>query len=382
MENFIAYNPTSLHFGKNVLNNLGTTVALFGKKVLLVYGKGSIKKSGLYEKVMFQLNEVGAKVFEYSGIKSNPIIDDVNAAAEIGRKNNVDVVLAVGGGSVIDSAKIISIALHVKNDAWDFFEYKIKPEKASPLIAVLTLAATGTEMNPYAVVQNPKTGQKPGYGGPLMYPKHSFLDPQNTFSVPKDYTAFGIVDLIAHSLEAYFGKGDATLSDKFVFATIKEALEFGPLLMEDLNNYDLRAKIMYAATAALNGLNSYGRVSGDWGVHGIGHSLSVLYDTPHGASLSIAYPAWLKLQKDRIPERIEKLGFELFNSESVDDTIYKLEYFFKLIGSPTRLSDIGINIETEKELIYENMKINKVNGANQKLTGPDFLTLIDLMDAE
>ena len=166
---------------------------------------------------------------------------------------------------------------------------------------MLTLAATGTEMNRFAVVQNNQTKEKLGYGDPLIYPKESFLDPSYTISVPANYTSYGITDLIAHSLEAFFGEGEASLSDRFVYAIIHEALDNGPLLMKDPENYLLREKIMYAATNALNNLTFYGRKSGDWGVHSIGHVLSVLYDIPHGASLSIAYPAWLRLHQDRIP---------------------------------------------------------------------------------
>ena len=158
---------------------------------------------------MAQLNSINAEVFEYGGIKSNPVVEDVDAASRLGRNSNVDVVLAVGGGSVIDSAKIISITIPVSHSAWDFYSGLKRPEKAVPLIAVLTLAATGTEMNPFAVLQNHKSKQKLGWGNPLCFPKHSFLDPGFTVSVPKNYTAYGIADLIAHCLEAYFGKSDA-----------------------------------------------------------------------------------------------------------------------------------------------------------------------------
>jgi len=176
MENFIAANPTIVHFGKDVINDLGTTVSLYGKKVLLVYGKNSIKQNGIYNEVIKQLKVIKADVFEYSGIKSNPVVEDVDAAAEIGRKSNIDVILAVGGGSVIDSAKIISITIPVSHSGWRFLENTAKPAKAVPLICVLTLAATGTESNRFAVVQNIRTKQKLGYSSQFIYPKHSYLD--------------------------------------------------------------------------------------------------------------------------------------------------------------------------------------------------------------
>jgi hypothetical protein len=225
-------------------------------------------------------------------------------------------------------------------------------------------------MNPYAVLQNNDAKKKLGIGYRNMYPAHSFLDPQNTFSVNKAYTAYGIVDLIAHSLENYFGKGEATLADRFVYAVISEAIEYGPKLIGNLNDYNLRAKIMYAATNALNGLTMYGRESGDWGVHAIGHTISVLFDTPHGATLSIAYPAWLKLMKERIPERITELGKAVFGVDNPEDTILKFEEFFKLLGSQIRLQEAGITINQQDELLATLIR-NKVNGAHHLLSDED-----------
>jgi alcohol dehydrogenase YqhD (iron-dependent ADH family) len=378
MENFTAYNPTNLHFGKGITAKLGVTVSQIGKKVLLVYGKGSVLKNGIHAHVVDQLKAASCEFFEYSGIKPNPVIEDVNAAAKLGRENYVDVIVAIGGGSVIDSAKIISIAIPVTHDAWDFMTGKVKPKTAIPLVTVLTLAATGTEMNAFAVVQNNEAKMKPGYGHVLLYPKHSFLDPSFTLSVPENQTAFGISDLIAHSLEAYFGKGDASLSDRFVYGVIGEALEFGPLLMKDLQNYEYREKIMYAATCALNGMVFHGRAGGDWGVHEFGHIFSLLYDLPHGASLSIAYPAWLKLQSNRIPDRITQLGKKLFSATDPSETILGFENFFASIGCPVRLAEVGITSDKKSEVIAVAVK-NKISGSNHKLSEQDYSDLFDLM---
>lgn len=377
MENFIMYNPTKLHFGKGVTDDLGKVVKEFGKRVLLVYGGGSIKRNGIYEKTIQQLKSISAEVFEYGGIKPNPIIEDVDAAAELGRKNKVDVILAVGGGSVIDSSKIISITIPVNHTGWDFYSGKAKPQTAIPLISVLTLAATGTEMNPFAVVQNKATQQKLGYGHDLTYNRHSFLDPENTFSVPGNYTAYGIADLIAHSLEAYFGAGDASLSDRLVFAIIKEAIAYGESLLKDLKNYELRAKIMYAATMALNQTTMYGRVSGDWGVHSIGHVLSLLYDVPHGASLSIVIPAWMKFHQHKISDRIAFLGQNVFGVETTNETIMAFEDYFKSIECPIRLSEIATGKESKEEILKV-MNLNKVGGANHKLNNEDHTKILGL----
>jgi len=378
MENFKIDNPTVLHFGRNVVRDLGKTVEKYGRKVLLIYGGGSIKKNGIYEEVMGQLKQINAEVIEFRGIKPNPIVEDVNAAAEKGKQFQPDVILAVGGGSVIDSAKVISLAIPCEHSAWRIMINMAKPTTAIPLITVLTLAATGSEMNSIAVLQNVETHKKIPIRNDLIYPKHSFLDPQYTFSVPKDYTAYGIVDLITHAMEAWFGEGSATLSDRFVCSIILEAMEYGPALLDDLNNYELRARIMYAATQALNGLTMYGRVSGEWGVHAIGHILSLLYDIPHGATLSVAYPAWLKLMKDRIPQRILEFGKVVFNTSTAEKTISALENFFSSIEAPVRMNEIGIG-EDKKPEILDMMIKNKVNGMHYKLSKEDIEKIVELM---
>lgn len=372
------YNPVSLHFGKNVTDDLGKIIEQYGKKVFLIYGKGSIKENGIYNRIMEQLNRLGAEVVEYSGIKPNPIVDDVNVAAEKAKQFKPDVILAVGGGSVIDSAKVLSLAIPCEQSAWRIMLNMVKPVKAIPLVTVLTLAATGSEMNSIAVLQNVDTLKKIPIRNDLIYPRHSFLDPQFTFSVPKNYTAYGIADLIAHALEAYFGEGIATLSDRFVYSIILEAMEYGPALLNDLHNYELRARIMYAATQALNGFTMYGRVSGEWGVHAAGHILSLLFDSPHGATLSVVYPAWLKLMKDRIPERISGLGKVLFNVSNSDETISAFESFFKYIGAPVRMNELSIKPD-KKKYIIEMMIKNKVNGMYHKLSGEDIEKLVELM---
>ena len=367
MYNFLAFNPVKLHFGKNVVKELGTSAAELGKKALLVYGGGSVLRNGSYDDTVSQLNKHAIAVTEFNGIKPNPRVEDVMEAARIGREAEVDMVVAVGGGSVIDSAKIIAICISDDCDAWELMTGKYQPAGTKPLIAVLTLAATGTEMNAVAVLQNGETMEKIGYRNELEYPVHSFLDPTYTQSVPADYTAYGIVDLVAHSLEAWFGKGEATLSDRFVISIIKEAMEFGPALMDDLENYELRANIMWAATMALNNTTIYGRASGDWGVHALGHVLSFLYDTAHGATLSIIYPAWMKVLKDRADDRIIQLGHALFAVNTVDETIEALKAFFKSLGSPVKLKEAGIDV-SKKEEILNLMNRNRAQGLNYRLT--------------
>ena len=378
MENFIAYNPVKLHFVKNVTNNLGNVAASYGKNILLIYGKGSVKKHGYYDIIVKQLKSANCKIFEFNGIKPNPLVDDVNNAVKYVSDKSIDAIVALGGGSVIDSAKIISVCIKGNHKGWDIMNIKVTPHAAVPVIAVLTLAATGTEMNPVAVLQNPLTMEKIGYNNEHIFPVHSFLDPQFTFSVPPKQTAYGIVDLIAHALENFFGEGESNLSDLFIASIICDALHYGPLVMNEPRNYDYRANIMWDATCALNGVTAWGKASGDWGVHAIGHQLSMLYDLPHGATLSIAYPAWLKLQFDRIPERIQTLGKLIYNINDAKETIDNLTSFFSSLDSPVNLAEVSIGNDKKAEIINL-MNKNKVSGFYHKLSENDHTLLINHM---
>lgn len=378
MENFTIYNPTKLFFGHNVTDKLGKNVAKKSKSVLLVYGKGSVENNGILDTVKNQLKSAGVDYVIFKGIKSNPIIEDVDQAISIGVENLVDGIVAVGGGSVIDSAKIISLGIAEKAKGWDIMKYVVTPKNAVPLYAVLTLAATGTEMNSFAVIQNHKTGEKIGYSSPLISPLESYLDPSFTQSVPANYTAYGMSDIVAHCLEAFFGEGDCNLTDMFTASIIKDVLNIAPKLLNDLGNYDYRAQIMYAATMGLNGMTSYGKVSADWGVHALGHTLSLLFDTPHGASLSIAYPAWLKVKKGEISDRISRLGELVFDTNDVDITINNLERFFASINCPIRLKEIGVNSDNKAEYIAI-LKKNKASGYNVIIKEEEYEQLFEMM---
>ena len=378
MEKFIAYNPVKLHFGKGVVEELGKSASAYGKKVLFIYGKGSVKKYGYYDIVRKQLDSAGMDVVEYSGIKPNPIVEDARAAVKLGLDEKVEVIVALGGGSVIDTAKMVGLGIANNTDPWKIITSQEQPKNKMPLLNVLTLAATGTEMNAAAVLQNHETRQKVGWGHPLNFPAESFLDPSFTLSVPKSYTAYGVVDLVAHALEAYFGKGEPSVIDEITFAIIKDAFEFGPKLLADLGNYSLREKIMLDATLALNGLTMYGKQSGDWGVHGLGHEISLLFDTAHGATLSIAYPAWLKLHADRIPERILKMGKALFGATTVNESIEELEKAFQSLESPIRLSDINL-AKADGEKIKQQFLKNNISGVHHQLNAEDYNSLISFM---
>ena len=213
---------------------------------------------------------------------------------------------------------------------------------------------------------------------PLNFPKESFLDPRFTVSVPSDYTAYGIVDLIAHALEVFFGAGEPSVIDSITTDIVKDAMKWAPQLMNDPTNIELRSNIMLDATLALNGITSYGKVNGDWAVHGLGHELSFLYDLAHGATLSIAYPAWLRLQKERIPERIQKMGQLVFGTDDVDEAINKLEEFFTSVNSPVRLWEAGVD-KSKKEEITNQMNLNKVTGMHYDLNEADRADIVGMM---
>jgi len=378
MNNFTAFNPTRLIFGKGVIQSMPLQLGKFGKKVLLVYGKGSIKKNSIYKEITGILKEAGKTVIEFEGIKSNPLVNDVEKAIALGRKNKVDFVLAVGGGSVIDSAKIIALCIPGNFDPWKVMKYQEKATKALPLVTVLTVAATGTEMNQFAVLQNLKTEEKIGFGSPLIYPALSYCDPSYTISVSKQYTAYGIADIIAHSLEAYFGDGDAILSDRFVAGIIREMADAGTKLLKDLKNYNLRARVMWASTCALNGMTFHGRKSGDWGVHDLGHILSLLYDLPHGATLSIAYPAWMKYHSKTQAERIQWLGKEVFGTKTVKQSIYAFENLFIKLHCPVRIQKVKVPVSKKKEIISLMLQ-NKVSGMIVKLDAKAVKEMVELM---
>ena len=365
MENFTFFNPTKIHFGKNVHERLGKTIQKYGQNVLLVYGQNSIKKNGIYDACMNNLKQQDLNIFEFSGIKPNPRIEEVYEAIKLGKKHNINIVLAIGGGSVIDSAKIIASGIPSEDDVWDYFTTPLKPKNSLPLITVLTIAATGSEMNSYSVLQKIETLQKIGIGHPLFFPKESFLNPEFTYSVSPYQTACGMADIIAHSLEHWFGHGNSPLTDKIIKSTIHEVFEIAQPLLQNPNDYELRSRMLHASTMALNGITAMGKASADWGVHDIGHTLSVLYDIPHGTSLAIAYPAWLKIVPKNNDEKMIRFASEIMIMDNIEKAVSKLELFFQSIGLST-----NINSANSQEFTIYNNTINThdVTGLNYQLT--------------
>lgn len=351
MRNFDFYNPTKLIFGQGTLEALKTEVPKYGKNVLLMYGGGSIKRSGLYEKVMAELSAIDAVVTELSGVEPNPRLSTVHKGVELCREHNIDLILAVGGGSVLDCAKAVAVGAKYEGDMWDFVERKAAAQDALPLGTVLTMAATGSEMNSGSVITNEVTKEKMGWGSIHAFPAFSILDPENTFTLPRDQTVYGMVDIMSHVLEHYFHNDTNTpVQDGFCETLLRTVIETAPKLIEDLNNYELRETIMYCGTMALNGMVSMG-FAGDWATHNIEHAVSAVYDIPHGGGLAILFPQWMKYNIDTDPARFRKLAVNVFgvdpagkNDKEIGlEGIEALRSFWDSIGAPKTLADYDID---------------------------------------
>ncbi|MGM1046697.1 MAG: iron-containing alcohol dehydrogenase [Bacillota bacterium] len=348
---FEFYNPTKLFFGKGKLSTLKTEVPKYGQKVLLVYGGGSIKRSGLYDQVVSLLGECGAEVTELSGVEPNPRLSTVHQGVELCRKHHIDLILAVGGGSVLDCSKAIAVGAKYEGDMWDFVERKAVPQDALPLGTVLTMAATGSEMNGGSVITNEATKEKMGWGSKLAYPAFSILDPVHTFSLPKDQTVYGMVDIMSHVLEHYFHLDTNTpIQDGFCETILRTVIETAPKLIDDLENFELRETIMYCGTMALNDMISMG-LRGDWATHNIEHAVSAVYDIPHGGGLAILFPNWMTYNIDVNPERFKRLAVNVFGVDEAGKTdkeaglegIQALRDFWTSIGAPSTLADYDID---------------------------------------
>ncbi|MCD7035763.1 iron-containing alcohol dehydrogenase [Metabacillus sp. GX 13764] len=383
MENFTYQNPTKLIFGKGQAEELKNEVPKYGKKVLLAYGGGSIKRSGLYDQVLSLLKEIGAEVSELAGIEPNPRLSTVQKGVEICKNNNIDFILAVGGGSVIDCTKAIAAGAKYDGDAWDIVTKKHTPSDALPFGTVLTLAATGSEMNSGSVITNWETKEKYGWGSPLTFPKFSILDPVNTFSVPKDHTIYGMVDMMSHVFESYFrNTTNALLQDRMCESVLKTVIETAPKLIEDLENYELRETILYSGTIALNGILQMG-ARGDWATHNIEHAVSAVYDIPHAGGLAILFPNWMKHNLDVNLSRFKQLAVRVFevSEEGKSDRdialegIEKLREFWSSLGAPSRLADYDITDENI-ELMADKAMANGPFGNFNKLQKQDVTDIL------
>lgn len=368
MENFVFYNPTKLVFGKNTVEQIGDYLKKDKiKKVLLLAGGGSIKKNGVYEKVVRSLIENSIEKVEVWGVRSNPVVSKVREAIDVARKEKVDAILAVGGGSVIDSGKAVAAGVMYEGDVWDFYQGKATPKDALPLYTILTLSATGTEMNGGTVVTNEELLEKFSFWSVHTFPKVSIVDPEVQYSLPPHQTVNGAVDAISHVMEYYFDGAKRTdLIDRVDESIILTLMETTEALLNDPKDYDARANFALSTTLALNGISGLGHRGGDWSSHAIEHALSALNpEVAHGAGLAVVFPAWMKYVYKANPTKFRRFGRTIFRLKNSTPTqaIDALERWYKKIGAPTTLKELGFkreDIETLTEIAAKTVPMGKL----------------------
>ena len=354
MNGFIYDIPTKVYFGAGQLAHLGEELANYGKNVLVCYGGGSIKKSGLYDRVMEEIQRTGLQAFELSGIAPNPRVTSVNEGAAICKREHIDVILAVGGGSVIDCAKFVSVAAFYDGDAWDIMEHKYEPTKALPILDISTISATGSDMDAGGVISNEATQEKIGFSIPgLLQPKVSFLDPTLTYSVSQRQTACGSADILSHIIETYFVPEDGSmfLLDRFKEGLMQTVVKYTPVAMAEPENYEARANLQWAASWAINGFTG-ALQNVAWTCHPIEHELSAIYDITHGLGLAIITPKWMKyILDEKTVSRFYDYGVHVFGIDGTQapmdvakQAIAATErFFYETLGLASTLSAIGID---------------------------------------
>jgi butanol dehydrogenase len=352
MNNFIYDIPTRVYFGQNQLGHLGEELKKYGKRVLLTYGGGSIKKIGLYDKIVDEVKKAGLELFELSGIEPNPRVASVNQGADICKKENIDMLLAVGGGSVIDCTKFIGAATYYDGDAWDILMQKVTVEKCLPIIDVLTLSATGSEMDCGGVISNPETKDKIGLLFPVMQPKVSFLDPTYTYTVSKYQTACGAADMLNHILEVYFNMNqDLYMLDTVMEGLMKTIIKYAPIAMQEPDNYEARANLMWTSSWAINGFVNGGKQQA-WSCHPMEHEISAIYDITHGLGLAILTPRWLTYTLDETNvSKFYQFGCNVFDIDPKLDPMEVAkksiemvsDFLFKTLELQSTFSELGID---------------------------------------
>jgi len=367
IKNFNYSTPTELIFGKGVIKQLPDVLQMFGKNVLLTYGGGSIKKIGLYDEVHKLLKDFN--IVELSGIEPNPKYNpSVTTGAKLCKENDIDVILAVGGGSVLDCSKAIAVCAKYDGEGWDLISGKVKANAAIPIVDILTLAATGSEYDMGCVISNTALNDKRGYLDTLLYPAFSFLDPTYTYTVSKWQTACGTADAINHVLEQFFSDSNSIFNDGIMISALKSLMANVKIAINDPTNYDARAELMYVCSWGCNGILANGAGSSGWPMHSIEHALSAYFDITHGAGLAIITPRWMKeILSERTLNRFKVLGKELFNigvkelndAYLVIDSFYK---FFESIGIPMHLVEVGVKEEKIEEMAEHILKYDPTVG--------------------
>ena len=380
MNNFYFHLPTEVYFGKGQIKKLPEILSGLGKKALLVYGGGSIKRSGLYDEVLSLCKQSGVELFELSGVDPNPRVESVREGAKICKENDIDVVLAAGGGSTIDCAKMIAAAAKSEEDAWELVIHQDKIKDALPIVDILTLSATGSEMDPFAVISNMKENMKIGVTSELFKPKASIMDPSYTCSVPKNQTAAGTADIMSHIFENYFSNvKEGFMQSRMAEALLKTCIKYGPIAYNDPENYEARANLMWASSWAINGLLSSGNEV-VWCVHPMEHELSAFYDITHGVGLAILTPRWMEyVLNENTLDKFVEYGINVWGiaphkekEEIAKEAIKNTYDFFKGLDIPMTLKEVGID-ETHLEEMAE--KVGEIKGADKPLNKEDMLNI-------
>jgi len=385
MLNFDYNVPTRIHFGKNVINKLDDELRGIDGTVLLLYGKGSIKKTGLYKTVVHILNEKHLSFKELKDIQPNPRLKSVHEGIELCQDYNITFLLAVGGGSVIDCAKTIAAGYYHDGDIWDLFNGQQDGiRKALPIGTVLTLTATGSEMNGNAVITNEGTQEKLVIQSDLLRPRFSILDPTVTYSVPRDQTAAGIVDIFSHILEQYFSHTtEAYVQNRVAEALLHTCIHYGPIALENPRDYEARSNLMWSSSLALNGLLHYGKKS-DWATHEIEHGVSAMFDVTHAVGLAILTPVWMEYvlsvetveQMAMYARNIWHVGSSLDKFAQAKQGIKRTRTFFERLGLPRTLSEVGVKKDSLKQ-IAKKVTRNGSIGNFKKLTEKDVLSILE-----
>jgi NADP-dependent alcohol dehydrogenase len=360
MFNFSYQNPTRIVFGDGQISQLSQLIPT-GHKVLLTYGGGSIKQNGVYQQVTDALK--GHSYLEFSGIEPNPSYETLSKAVELVKAENIDFILAVGGGSVVDGSKYIAAAALLEQDGWAILEKKAEIKSAIPLGCVLTLPATGTESNANAVITRQSTQQKLAFAHPAVYPQFAILDPKVTYSLPAKQISNGVVDAFVHVMEQYLTYPvNAAVQDRFAESLLQVLIEEGPKALNEPENYHIRANVMWAATMALNGLIGVG-VPQDWATHALGHQLTALYGLDHAQTLAIVLPALMQQQRTSKREKLLQYANRVWGLQQqdperqIDEAISHTRAFFEQMGIPTRISAYGLPASSVDELMAKVMEL-------------------------
>lgn len=387
MENFEFYSPTRIIFGRGVEERVGTETKKYANKVLLHYGGGSIKKTGLYQKVTLSLREAGVDFVELGGVQPNPRLSLVREGIALCREHKLEMVLAVGGGSVIDSAKAIALGVPYSGDVWDFFANRAVPAEALPKGVVLTIPAAGSEASKSAVITNEDGWYKWGLNVELNRPQFAIMNPELTFTLPPYQTACGAVDIMAHIMERYFTHvTDVDLTDRLCEGALKSMIRNTLIAIKEPDNYAARAEMMWAGTLAHNDLLGTGRI-GDWAAHMIEQEISAIYDVAHGAGLAVVIPAWMKYTFKRNLNMFIKFAVRVWDVDYDFDQpertawegIRRLEHFYRQIGMPVTLAELGVPDDRLEEMARKAMKpwLTSV-GAVSQFTSEDILEVLKL----